>query len=239
VYEYCDKIHNGFIAEVQRKHWMAEDQKKAVQWHRVVTTLCLLIVLGVFYGGKIYRWARSLCYGSYVPRGEAKKIGFSAVNSISAFVPQIQDGGFDYPYLCCDISEMDVKHISWNGPFADLNLCSERDLPGTSAKERRGFFSTVSYYPPPDTENGSIIDGEAAGGVRGGAPSASRGGLVGTDPTKAYKEYLRKNRSDVWKKVPSLLEKAQHEEDEFTTVINLLTGKVKGKNVISTMGNSG
>ena len=118
---------------------------------------------------------------------------------------------------------MAPRHINWQGPHAEMTLNSARDCPGTTVASRAPYFSTVTFYDPGDPEAGTAAPGGGAETDEAPVPVLLPPGL---DPTKAYKEYLRKNRPDVWKRVPALLEKAQHEEDEFTTVMNLF---LKGK----------
>jgi hypothetical protein len=48
------------------------------------------------------------------PEGDSQNIDFSSNPEIFAYVPQLKFGGHPFPYLCCDIDDLDQDLIGWN-----------------------------------------------------------------------------------------------------------------------------
>ena len=49
-------------------------------------------------------------------RSELKKLRFCDIEEIKAYVPQITIDGYTFPFLLCDVDEIDKEMIGWSNP---------------------------------------------------------------------------------------------------------------------------
>ena len=104
------------------------------------------------------------------PEGADQHIDFSSNPEIFAYVPQIKLTGQPYPYLVCDIDDIDEGLIGWSNPshsYDYFNLifdiphkslrrtvAIDGDASGATgvqvnerAKQERPIYSIIKHYP--------------------------------------------------------------------------------------------
>jgi hypothetical protein len=92
----------------------------------------------------------------YSPEGDDQHIDFSSDPEIFAYVPQIKRNGFPFPFIVCDIDELDQDLMGWNDrnhSFDYHNVIFDLPVPGQrpmiegnpkKVSEQQGFRSGTS-----------------------------------------------------------------------------------------------
>ena len=81
--------------------------------HYKVSLLVVLLLHFIWVGAATYRFFLS---NFLQPQGECQHIDFSSNPEIFAYVPQIKLPSQPFPYLVCDIDDIDQGLIGWNNP---------------------------------------------------------------------------------------------------------------------------
>lgn len=76
-------------------------------------------------------------------KGKLSSEAFSDVYEIDGYVPQLKLGGFQYPILVCDVSNIDHNLIGWNEDFNSHTL-----LNYVPESKRNKCFSVVKQWHP-------------------------------------------------------------------------------------------
>jgi len=99
-----------------------------------------------------------LFFKSYEPDGEATDEKFDDVKEIDAYIPMMNVKGFSFPFLLCDIRDIDTSYIGWSDVHAGYkrhNLVNDvsgilarldRDLHKSNVVEL--MFATVKEWSP-------------------------------------------------------------------------------------------
>ncbi|KAG7353426.1 hypothetical protein IV203_002781 [Nitzschia inconspicua] len=94
--------------------WFTNEQARITAvygWTSVVIVAFLVIYL---FGRSAGDLAMFIFTGVYQPEGEPQNIDFSSNLNIFAYVPQLKYVGHPFPYICCDIDDLDQDLIGWN-----------------------------------------------------------------------------------------------------------------------------
>jgi hypothetical protein len=94
--------------------WFTESQETVTTiygWTAVAIVAATVIYL---FGKAAIDLVMSLFTGVYQPEGASQHIDFSSNEEIFAYVPQLKFGGHPFPYLCCDIDDLDQGLVGWN-----------------------------------------------------------------------------------------------------------------------------
>lgn len=168
VYKFCqqdffrltpdeDKSRFPFVSSNQPEggEWMTDDQEilTDVYGWTVLGILCMIVL------SFVRSWWQSLTLlfrGSYKARGDDQGIPFSSVDSISAYVPQVESPVYSYPLLACNIDGIDPELLDWTDPdrpysFYDLTKDAEVLLKGMDVSSNV-TFSRIVHYPPKDNK---------------------------------------------------------------------------------------
>lgn len=96
--------------------WMTPQQERITfvyGWLSVAVSMAFIIAL---FGRTTYLAVISIFRGAYQPEGAIQHIDFSSNPEIFAYVPQIKLISQPFPYLVCDIDDIDQGLIGWNNP---------------------------------------------------------------------------------------------------------------------------
>jgi hypothetical protein len=133
------------------KYWMSDSQAKLTNlygWFSVAYLVCFLVFL---FGASSIHFFFSWFKGVYTPRGQDQKIDFSSNSEIFGYVPQIKLTNFPFPFLACDIDEVDQGLIGWNDPmksYDEYNLIFDVPWPGLKrSKMTTGNTRTTGDHP--------------------------------------------------------------------------------------------
>jgi hypothetical protein len=129
------------------------------------------------------------------PEGESQHIDFSSNPEIFGYIPQLKFGGHPFPYLCCDIDDVDQGLIGWNDAnrsYDYYNLIFE--IPHPSLRRTKRIEMNTRYVTTiadsEGYEEAAQATADSRGGLDGrtGSPTAQRKtplyGIVKHYPTK-------------------------------------------------------
>ena len=109
---------------------------------------------------------------------------FSNIAELYAYVPQVNIGGFDYPFLLCDVDKIDHGYVGWNDPYngydhhnmifdipkvaqaKTISRMAKKEIEDTTGDEidstlaGKGLFSFVDVWKEED-----VNEAEGAGAV--------------------------------------------------------------------------
>jgi hypothetical protein len=88
-------------------NWMDASQAKLTTIYGWTSVLAVVAFVVIFFGSAITRYILSWFVGVYRPRGQNQHIDFSSDPDIDGYVPQIRAGGFPFPFLACDVHDID------------------------------------------------------------------------------------------------------------------------------------
>ena len=156
-YYFCEQKSIGFppTDEVQKdSQWMTDEQKRLTH---IFGIFCVVVV--AIYGvyalfRPLIHFTLSLVTGVYEPQGTDQRKDFSSGVGIESFgyIPSLEVAGFHFPFLACNIDDIDVRLIKWKDPNhkeENARQYDEHNLIYDVSKERRdAVFSRVKHYPP-------------------------------------------------------------------------------------------
>jgi hypothetical protein len=87
--------------------WMKGSQEDLTRIYGYSALAALVGFIVLFFGAAITRFLLSWFKGVSEPETQDQMIDFSCNEGIDAYVPQIKRVGVPFPYLCCDIDQMD------------------------------------------------------------------------------------------------------------------------------------
>jgi len=158
-YYFCDQKYIGFppipSKQMYSQQWMTLDQENLT---KIFGIFCVVVV--AIYG--VYALLRStvklilsLVTGVYEPTGVDQRKDFSSGVGIESFgyIPSLEVAGFHFPFLACNIDDIDVRLIKWKDPnhkkenahrqYDEHNLIYD-----VSPERRNAVFSRVKHFPP-------------------------------------------------------------------------------------------
>lgn len=109
----------------------------------------VLVYLLLFFGSGIINYFRSCFAGTYSPGGQDQHIDYSSNLEIYGYVPQVKWIGFPFPFLACDIDNIDTSLIGWTDPtksYDHHNLIF--DIPWKGLTRARALDETVRLASP-------------------------------------------------------------------------------------------
>jgi hypothetical protein len=119
--------------------WMDDSQEDLTDVYGWTALACLVSFVLIFFGGTVTRLFLSLFRGVHAPDGQKQEIDFSksptagsvciimyrmkhtntmpgCVPEIFCYIPQIKLKSFPFPFLACNIDDMDQDLIGWSDP---------------------------------------------------------------------------------------------------------------------------
>ena len=159
IFSFCNQQYIGFPPIPSKQEflqWMTSDQERLT---KIFGIFCVVVV--AMYGlyalfSPIVNLTLSFVTGVYEPRGTDQRKDFSSGVGIESFayIPSLEVSGFSFPFLACDIDDIDVGLIKWKDPnhreedshrqYDEHNL-----IFGVSIERRSEVFSFIKHYPPP------------------------------------------------------------------------------------------
>ena len=124
--------------------WMKRDadddtSERLVALYAWTSFIFVIIFLGVLFGGSTLLFVKSFFSGTYEADGQNQLVDFSSLPDKAAFVPQIKLINRPFPYLACDIDQLDQDLVGWNDPgrsYDYYNLIFDVPYPGMARKKR-------------------------------------------------------------------------------------------------------
>eukprot|EP00529_Nitzschia_sp_RCC80_P003922 CAMPEP_0113487328 /NCGR_PEP_ID=MMETSP0014_2-20120614/25452_1 /TAXON_ID=2857 /ORGANISM="Nitzschia sp." /LENGTH=1050 /DNA_ID=CAMNT_0000381021 /DNA_START=457 /DNA_END=3609 /DNA_ORIENTATION=- /assembly_acc=CAM_ASM_000159 len=158
--------------------WFNENQDRVTTiygWTAVAIVIGTVIFL---FGRGMIDLVMSLFTGVYHPEGESQHIDFSSNDEIFAYVPQLKFGGHPFPYLCCDIDEIDQGLVGWNDAarsYDYYNLLFE--VPDDSLRRTTRIDTNTRSVPRIADYNGyrSLVSQYRSSGTKGGQADEEEG----------------------------------------------------------------
>eukprot|EP00934_Nitzschia_sp_Nitz4_P003042 Nitzschia sp. Nitz4//scaffold174_size87051//32646//36062//NITZ4_005106-RA/size87051-snap-gene-0.111-mRNA-1//-1//CDS//3329538863//3032//frame0 len=96
--------------------WMTDAQEDITTIYGWFAFVLAIIFVVVVFGNTVYTAVVSVFMGTYQPEGAVQHIDFSSNPEIFCYVPQIKLIGHPFPFLVCDIDDIDQGLIGWNNP---------------------------------------------------------------------------------------------------------------------------
>jgi hypothetical protein len=128
--------------------WMTDDQKDVVQTFSIVNIIILVLVLLGYFGSSAFSFVHSLFRGDYKPVGDPNPDMYSFVPGIATYVPTFVTDLLPLPLLCCDLSLIDLDHISFTADYAKQDVTMDHPIAAFVANggDRSKIFSTCKQY---------------------------------------------------------------------------------------------
>lgn len=82
-------------------------------WTSLIFTITFIIV---YFGGSTIVFIKSFYKGTYQHDGQDQHVDFSSLKEKAAFVPQVKLINRPFPYLACNIDQLDQELVGWNDP---------------------------------------------------------------------------------------------------------------------------
>jgi hypothetical protein len=155
---YCDQNDIGFPPIPSKQEyplqWMTASQERLAGIFGIFCVV-VLAIYGVHALFPTVKLALSLVKGFYEPRGADQQKDFSSGVGIETFgyIPSLDVDGFHFPFLACDIDDIDVKLIEWKDPNhrgenAHRQYDAHNLIYDVSRERRNVVFSVVKHFPP-------------------------------------------------------------------------------------------
>ena len=156
---FCQQQYIGFPPDASTQEyslqWMTPSQERLTGVFGIFCVV-VLAIYGVYaLLGQIVKLTLSLVTGVYEPRGTDQRKDFSSGVGIEtfAYIPSLEVDGFHFPFLACDIDDIDVRLIEWKDPNHkhddEHRQYDEHNLIYDVTRERRNaVFSVVKHFPP-------------------------------------------------------------------------------------------
>ena len=134
--------------------WMKRDadddtSERLVSLYAWTSFIFVIFFLGVLFGGSTLLFIKSFYTGTYEADGQNQRVDFSSLPDKAAFVPQIKLINRPFPYLACDIDQLDQDLVGWNDPgrsYDYYNLIFDVPYPGMTRKKRiKGNTRDTNY----------------------------------------------------------------------------------------------
>jgi len=161
-YKFCNQetIRSGKFPPLPEKTqlWMDATQEKWVELFAWTSVGVTAIVAFAFLRSLLMSFIYPLFFKVYVPDGEATNEKFDDVHEIDAYIPMMKAKGFSFPFLLCDVNNIDTGYIGWSDVHAGYkrhNLVNDvsailarldRDLSKSSVVDL--MFATVKEWSP-------------------------------------------------------------------------------------------
>lgn len=87
--------------------WMTDSQETLTTIYGWTSVAVVVVFIVAFFGIAISRFLISWFRGVHEPEGQNQNIDYSSNVEIDAYVPMIKKGGFQFPFLACDIDNVD------------------------------------------------------------------------------------------------------------------------------------
>ena len=158
-YYFCDQQYIGFPPTPSKQNypqqWMTLGQENLT---KIFGTFCVVVV-AIYLVYALLRSSvklfLSFVTGVYEPKGTDQRKDFSSSLGIESFgyIPSLEVAGFSFPFLACNIDDIDVRLIKWKDPNHRKEDAhrqyDEHNLIYYVSRERRdAVFSRVKHFPP-------------------------------------------------------------------------------------------
>jgi hypothetical protein len=163
-YKYCDQDMFRYKAafpplpsdQLDGSEWMSETQVKFLPiyaWSSIgiISAVAAVIVFRFFI-----KFVIPLCSRRYKSQGRANEEAFSEVLEIEGYIPHVDIPGYEFPFLMCDITNIDDELIGWRGHNAkdfdtliyDVPQVLRRRKSKKNLMAENPAFSQVMHWPP-------------------------------------------------------------------------------------------
>jgi len=163
-YKYCDqdffRYNNAFPPlpsdQPDGNEWMSEAQLKYLPIYAWCCVGIISAVAAVIAFRLFIKFALPLCSRRYKSQGRANEEAFSEVLEIEGYIPHVDIPGYEFPFLMCDITNIDDELIGWRGHNANGFNTLIYDVPQVlrRRKSKKNLnaenlsFSQVMHWPP-------------------------------------------------------------------------------------------
>lgn len=93
--------------------WMNRDGDDAketlISWYGWTSLVYVIVFMAVLFGGSSLNFVMSFFQGTYKADGQDQRVDFSSLPEKGAYVPQIKLIGRPFPYLACNIDQLDQE----------------------------------------------------------------------------------------------------------------------------------
>ena len=164
VYEFCDQdilaqwIFPPSVSAEGNHNWMGDDESKlTIQvfgWVGFAVTVTFFLLT---YGFKLIEYIDSCFRGNYEPCGDDMMIDFSAVKSISTYIPQVRaPDHFNFPLIATNFEDVDSKLMDWSDPIKGYGEWDIRDEFPDDVKhlvddKKKPILSIIKHYRNDDS----------------------------------------------------------------------------------------
>jgi len=140
--------------------WMTNSQKKFSSLYGWTSIAVCCIVSAIILYSSIGKYFNSLFFKTYKPDGKAMKIQFDEVDNINGYIPQVKIPGFAFPFLICNIHDIDSELIGWKNPrksydyhnmIFDVQSIMKIDTKEFTAKEVFSTGEDIEIVSSPNT----------------------------------------------------------------------------------------
>jgi hypothetical protein len=145
------------------EEWMTEGQTDATSLLGWTSVVIIAVSVTIILRRLFFNTLRTFLFKPYRPMGEASEKRFSEVKEIYGYVPQVEDYGFEYPLIACDISDINPELLSWSDPssvfpFDEHNIMY--DVPGLldEVGDRHVFSIVKTWSYRKDLREGSTFE---------------------------------------------------------------------------------
>ena len=122
------------------RSWMgSETSESLVALYSWTSLVYVIVFIGVLFGGSSVLFFKSFFQGTYQADGQNQRVDFSSLPEKAAYVPQIKLINRPFPYLACNIDQLDQDLVGWNDPsrsYDYYNLIFDVPYAGMPRKKR-------------------------------------------------------------------------------------------------------
>lgn len=150
-----DMMRRGLFPPLPRYQtdavWMTESQATITSLYGWTALVVVVIASLLFVKTILIPFVMSFFRGSYEPDGKDQDINFSKAKTrqeVEAYIPNLRDTGFSYPFLACYCDDLDIDLFDWRDENDHVYSLAHdvRDVMGGADPEHI-VMSPIEYWP--------------------------------------------------------------------------------------------